>query len=107
MATTPESDKPSSPDVPDLCGPAADNASQSVLAEERSVAPSGTDTEVVVPSVIEVRDLDWAAIREATHPAAVRARMRLVVEQMEAQSIVSEPGHNGNREVLAPPPNSF
>ena len=26
------------------------------------------------------------------------------VEQMEAQGIVSEQGHNGNREVLAPPP---
>ncbi|HFR2508453.1 TPA: cell division protein FtsK, partial [Escherichia coli] len=24
--------------------------------------------------------------------------------QMEAQGIVSEQGHNGNREVLAPPP---
>nr|WP_264753220.1 hypothetical protein [Klebsiella michiganensis] len=26
------------------------------------------------------------------------------MEQMEAQGIVSEQGHNGNREVLAPPP---
>ncbi|OBU04189.1 DNA translocase FtsK 4TM domain-containing protein [Morganella psychrotolerans] len=34
-------------------------------------------------------------------------RAARIVEQMEAQSIVSEPGHNGNREVLAPPPNSF
>ena len=26
-----------------------------------------------------------------------------IIEQMEAQGIVSEQGHNGNREVLAPP----
>ncbi|EIC84818.1 DNA translocase FtsK 4TM domain-containing protein [Serratia sp. M24T3] len=31
-------------------------------------------------------------------------RAARIVEQMEAQSIVSTPGHNGNREVLAPPP---
>ncbi|WP_338811709.1 DNA translocase FtsK [Klebsiella pneumoniae] len=31
-------------------------------------------------------------------------RAARIIEQMEAQSIVSEQGHNGNREVLAPPP---
>ncbi|MBJ7220512.1 MULTISPECIES: DNA translocase FtsK 4TM domain-containing protein [unclassified Brenneria] len=31
-------------------------------------------------------------------------RAARIVEQMEAQGIVSSPGHNGNREVLAPPP---
>lgn len=31
-------------------------------------------------------------------------RAARIIEQMEAQGIVSEPGHNGNREVLAPPP---
>ncbi|RAT56719.1 cell division protein FtsK [Lonsdalea populi] len=31
-------------------------------------------------------------------------RAARLVEQMEAQGIVSSPGHNGNREVLAPPP---
>ncbi|TLI83737.1 DNA translocase FtsK [Escherichia sp. E2562] len=31
-------------------------------------------------------------------------RAARIVEQMEAQGIVSEQGHNGNREVLAPPP---
>jgi S-DNA-T family DNA segregation ATPase FtsK/SpoIIIE len=30
-------------------------------------------------------------------------RAARIIEQMEAQSIVSTPGHNGNREVLAPP----
>ncbi|RJG48749.1 DUF87 domain-containing protein [Motilimonas pumila] len=31
-------------------------------------------------------------------------RAARIVEQMELQGIVSAPGHNGNREVLAPPP---
>ncbi len=31
-------------------------------------------------------------------------RAARIIEQMEAQGIVSEQGHNGNREVPAPPP---
>lgn len=31
-------------------------------------------------------------------------RAARIVEQMEMQGVVSSPGHNGNREVLAPPP---
>lgn len=34
-------------------------------------------------------------------------RAARIVEQMEAQGIVSAPGHNGNREVLAPPPHEM
>lgn len=34
-------------------------------------------------------------------------RAARIVEQMEAQGIVSPPGHNGNREVLAPPPHEM
>lgn len=34
-------------------------------------------------------------------------RAARIVEQMEAQGIVSPPGHNGNREVLAPPPHDL
>ena len=34
-------------------------------------------------------------------------RAARIIEQMEAQGIVSEPGHNGNREVLAPPPHEM
>jgi hypothetical protein len=33
--------------------------------------------------VVDVRDLDWAAVRNAADAAAIRARMRDVVEQME------------------------
>ncbi|MDG2391977.1 MAG: DNA translocase FtsK, partial [Thalassotalea sp.] len=31
-------------------------------------------------------------------------RAARIIEQMEASGVVSSPGHNGNREVLAPPP---
>ena len=34
-------------------------------------------------------------------------RAARIIEQMEAQSIVSPPAHNGNREVLAPPPHEM
>jgi S-DNA-T family DNA segregation ATPase FtsK/SpoIIIE len=34
-------------------------------------------------------------------------RAARIIEQMEVQSIVSPPGHNGNREVLAPPPHEM
>lgn len=34
-------------------------------------------------------------------------RAARIIEQMEAQSIVSTPGHNGNREVLSPPPHEI
>ncbi|SFM89791.1 DNA segregation ATPase FtsK/SpoIIIE, S-DNA-T family [Izhakiella capsodis] len=34
-------------------------------------------------------------------------RAARIVEQMEMQGIVSSPGHNGNREVLAPPPHEM
>lgn len=36
------------------------------------------------PTVLDVHHLDWDAIRQATDPAAIRARIRCVVEQMEA-----------------------
>jgi hypothetical protein len=39
---------------------------------------------IEVPPVIAVTDLDWFAIRAASNPAAIRARMRMLVEQMEA-----------------------
>jgi hypothetical protein len=37
-----------------------------------------------MPAVIEVRDLDWQAVRQAVDAPALRARMRKIVESMEA-----------------------
>ncbi|MDU3077643.1 MAG: DNA translocase FtsK, partial [Mixta calida] len=34
-------------------------------------------------------------------------RAARIIEQMVVQGIVSPPGHNGNREVLAPPPHEM
>ena len=38
----------------------------------------------MAPPVVDVRDLDWQAVRSAVDPAAIRARMRAIVERMEA-----------------------
>jgi hypothetical protein len=39
---------------------------------------------VAQPPVVDVKDLDWAAVRAAADAGAVRARMRATVEAMEA-----------------------
>lgn len=39
---------------------------------------------VAIPEIVEVRDLDWAAIRDRVDPPAIRARMRGIVEAFEA-----------------------
>ncbi len=43
--------------------------------------------------VVEVRELDWHAIREAVDAGAVRGRMRAIVEQME--TVLANPGGPG------------
>jgi hypothetical protein len=47
-------------------------------------APPGQPTPVAIPAVEDVRDLDWAAVREAVSPSAIRSRMRATVEAFEA-----------------------
>ena len=37
-----------------------------------------------IPPVVDVDDLDWAAVRESVDPSAIRSRMRDTVERMEA-----------------------
>jgi Calcineurin-like phosphoesterase len=37
-----------------------------------------------VPPIVDVRDLDWCAVRDAVNAPAIRARMRAAVERMEA-----------------------
>jgi hypothetical protein len=85
MATVPASGETANPDVPDTSAPVIeDGRSLPVSAVEGGEALPGVDTDVAALAAIDVRDLDWAAIREATYPAALRARMRLIVEQLEA-----------------------
>ena len=56
---------------PDACSPPSDAA---------AAAPDAARC----LAVVEVRDLDWQAVRNAVDPAAIRARMRAIVERMEA-----------------------
>jgi hypothetical protein len=78
-------------------GAAADLAAQSAavqevraqeaLSEQPKVeeAPADVPTPcVAIPPVVDVTDLDWRAIRRAVDPAAIRSRMRRIVEGMEA-----------------------
>ncbi|MDC9594138.1 DNA translocase FtsK 4TM domain-containing protein [Xenorhabdus sp. IM139775] len=55
-----------------------------------------------VEFVVEKRRVSISGVQRQFRIGYNRAAR--IVEQMEAQQIVSSPGHNGNREVLAPPP---
>jgi hypothetical protein len=59
------------------------DAATSASGAEAAVEPV-TPVTPATPQVIEVRDLDWAAVRQAVNAEAVRARMREAVERMEA-----------------------
>lgn len=67
-------------------GPVDDSpASPDAVDPPANVAPSEA-AKASVPAtlpVVEVRDLDWQAIRTAVDPRAIRARMRGAVERME------------------------
>ncbi len=57
--------------------------------EHASALPSESGAEAsteppTMPPPIEVRDLDWQAVRDAVAPDAIRARMRCIVERMES-----------------------
>lgn len=57
----------------------------------------------VVSFVVEKRRASISSVQRQFRIGYNRAAR--IVEQMESQNIVSAPGHNGNREVLAPPMN--
>jgi len=75
-------------DTPGELPPQAESGCEPVeMAAEVSAAPADPAAEapppVGLPPVLDVHDLDWAAVRAAVAPAPVRARMRATVEAFE------------------------
>jgi Calcineurin-like phosphoesterase len=71
---------------PDAAGPApfVDCVTAPVAEVALPVAEAPPAREpVAIPPVRDVRDLDWAAIRNSADPAAIRARIHHTVEAME------------------------
>jgi Calcineurin-like phosphoesterase len=60
-----------------------ESLTDSIEAEPESSTPS-PDAVVTLP-VVEVRELDWDAIRSAVDPLPIRERRRVIVERMEAR----------------------
>jgi hypothetical protein len=82
------------------------NVSNELDSSEIPVVDAPTSAISTPPSVVEVRELDWQAVRQAVDPSAVRTRMRVAVEQMEilldrrggpGMLFVSEREHAGDR----------
>jgi hypothetical protein len=78
------------PGSPDAQAPVLD-AAPAALPDAAPGVPTDADTQPApqppvpaFPPVVQVADLDWEAVRQAADPAAVRARMRPIVEAMES-----------------------
>lgn len=82
----------------------AEQSSDSLLPGEKPEGEEDVDPlfDQVVEHVTETRRGSVSGVQRRFKIGYNRAAR--IVEQLEAQGIVSAPGHNGNREVLAPPP---
>ncbi|WP_295902834.1 DNA translocase FtsK [uncultured Vibrio sp.] len=81
-----------------------DQSPETLLPGEKMEADEDTDPlfDQVVEHVVESRRGSVSGVQRKFKIGYNRAAR--IVEQLEAQGIVSAPGHNGNREVLAPAP---
>ena len=81
-----------------------DQSPEMLLPGERMEADEDVDPlfDQVVEHVVETRRGSVSGVQRRFKIGYNRAAR--IVEQLEAQGIVSAPGHNGNREVLAPAP---
>ena len=81
-----------------------DQTPDTLLPGEQAEADEDIDPlfDQVVEFVVESRRASVSGVQRRFKVGYNRASR--IVEQMEAQGIVSTPGHNGNREVLAPAP---
>lgn len=64
--------------------PAAAPLQEVASSQEAAPQVEAPPAEPQVPAVVQVTDLDWDAVRAAADPAAIRARMRSIVEGMES-----------------------
>jgi hypothetical protein len=74
---------PESPGGPELRATGSAPFVDCVTAPVSEAALPVRDDPVEIPPVRDVRDLDWAAIRNSADPAAIRARMHHTVNGME------------------------
>ncbi|USD64380.1 DNA translocase FtsK 4TM domain-containing protein [Vibrio sp. SCSIO 43136] len=81
-----------------------DQGPEALLPGETSAGDEDVDPlfDQVVQHVVETRRGSVSGVQRKFKIGYNRAAR--IVEQLEAQGIVSAPGHNGNREVLAPAP---
>lgn len=81
-----------------------DQGPEAMLPGEKSEAEEDTDPlfDQVVEHVVQSRRGSVSGVQRRFKIGYNRAAR--IIEQLQAQGIVSAPGHNGNREVLAPAP---
>lgn len=81
------------PDLPidAAAGPGGPGHEPPAAAEPaQAAAPTAAPAVPGLPPVLDVDDLDWAAVLQAADPGAIRGRMRGIVEAME--SLLDAPG---------------
>lgn len=85
----------------------------SITAGEESENAGGIDSDEELDPLFD-QAVGFVVDKRRASISGVQRQFRIgynraarIIEQMEAQSIVSAPGHNGNREVLSPPPHDM
>lgn len=86
---------------------------ESITAGEESEGGGGIDSDEELDPLFD-QAVGFVVDKRRASISGVQRQFRIgynraarIVEQMEAQGIVSAPGHNGNREVLSPPPHDM
>ncbi|SJZ32599.1 DNA translocase FtsK 4TM domain-containing protein [Pantoea eucalypti] len=85
----------------------------SITAGEESESAGGIDSDEELDPLFD-QAVGFVVDKRRASISGVQRQFRIgynraarIIEQMEAQGIVSAPGHNGNREVLSPPPHDM
>ncbi|THB82867.1 cell division protein FtsK, partial [Pantoea allii] len=85
----------------------------SITAGEESESAGGIDSDEELDPLFD-QAVGFVVDKRRASISGVQRQFRIgynraarIIEQMEAQGIVSAPGHNGNREVLSPPPHDI